>query len=88
MFEHLLTVRIPGIRHYGFGPDNMCRIKVCSLCGTPCKASQKRCHECGAGLPKETLYEAYKKRIRFCSQCDAIVSVQTAYCPKCGKKLK
>lgn len=88
MGDPLPALHTPELRRYGFGVDNMRSIKICSLCGAPCEAAKKRCPECGAGLPEETLYEAYKKRTALCRQSQDVLPADTACCPKCGKSLK
>ncbi len=76
------------LMQFGFGMELMKRTKVCGLCGEKADASQQFCKECGAPLPQETLYDAYKKSCRACPSCEAVVSNDAEYCPRCGGKIK
>lgn len=87
MKEDLATIKLAGMRQYGFGPMAMKQLKICPVCGEPSFAGHCYCTGCGAALPNETLYQSYKRRKTACPVCDTILPEQTRYCPKCGTKL-
>ncbi len=70
----------------GFGVEVMKTMKICTSCGYVANSSQQFCNECGAELPKESLYEMYAKRHRRCD-CGVVVADSMNYCPSCGKLL-
>ena len=82
------SIRQEGLRYYGFGPEAMKRTRVCTCCGTPTVSQRARCQVCGALLPRESLYECYRRLHACCPRCGAVLAGETAYCPQCGKKLK
>ena len=71
----------------GFGPDVMKQTKVCRICGCSCDAGETYCEECGAVLPKETLFDLYRSQHLSCPACDTVVANEACFCPKCGKQL-
>ena len=81
--EYLATMK-----HFGFGPELMKEIRVCRVCGCSCAAQEKHCKDCGAVLPRETLFDLYKARHLYCPACDTVVSSTVIYCPECGKRLR
>lgn len=80
-------IRREGMRLYGFGPEVMKDIKVCSKCGTASPVSHFRCGKCRAFLPRTTLFQTYKSRHTFCKKCDTVVPDGTKFCPACGAKI-
>ncbi len=76
------------MKRFGFGPIIMKQIKVCRICGGSCAATEQYCTECGAILPKETLFDLYKSQHLYCPACDTVVADTSLYCPECGKKLR
>ena len=77
-----------GRKEFGFGPEVMKKSKVCRLCGCTCSRNQRYCEECGAVLPRETLFDLYKSRHMYCPVCDTVVSDRAVFCPKCGTGLR
>ena len=75
------------MERYGFGPNAMRRIRVCPECGCPSEADEANCLSCGVKLPKETLYEQYKKRHPVCPRCDTVVAAYMQFCPQCGIRI-
>ena len=82
------TIRQESMAYYGFGPNIMKKIRICPECGLPSTASKKHCHTCGAQLPRETLFQQYKKRHRFCPHCDTVVAKSAQFCPECGMRIQ
>ena len=80
--------RQANMEQYGFGPNIMRGIRVCTVCGMGAAASRKWCDSCGAALPSETLFQQYRRRHRFCRNCDTVVAEYTRFCPQCGNKIK
>ena len=83
--EHL---RQTTMEHYGFGTNIMRHIRICPKCGMPSGAEEKNCGSCGTKLPRETLFQQYKKRHRFCSHCDTVVADDAQFCPECGARIQ
>ena len=75
------------MERYGFGPNAMRRIRVCPECGCPSEADEANCLSCGVRMPKENLYDQYKKRHHFCSRCDTVVAEYMQFCPQCGTRI-
>ncbi len=80
-------IRADSMGRFGFGPQEMKKIKVCVRCGTMASSAQLFCRECGEKLPSVTLFQMYKERHCYCPVCDTVVSDQTRYCPQCGSKV-
>ncbi len=80
------TYKKEAMQKYGFGIDEMKKIKVCSCCGAPQKAENVVCDKCQNPLGA-TLYEEYKSRHLTCSRCGEVVANNSKYCHKCGNKL-
>ena len=72
----------------GMGVEAMKHRKVCRLCGMGAEAGQDTCPDCGAPLPRETLYDAYKAMHLYCPRCGEVVADDAAYCPQCGTPLR
>ena len=75
-------------RRFGFGPEVMKQTKVCRVCGNTCDSNEAYCFECGAILPRETLFDLYKSYHPYCPGCGTVVSSRAQYCPECGKPLR
>ena len=82
------SIRQESMKPYGFGPAVMRGIRVCAECGMPAEASERKCRECGAKLPRETLFQQYKKRHRYCARCDYVVADDVRFCPECGTRIQ
>ena len=81
------TIRQASMERYGFGPGIMRNIRICTECGMPSPAAEKHCRTCGAKLPRETLFQQYKKRHRFCTRCETVVAKSAQFCPECGTRI-
>lgn len=89
--EGLVSYRISRadlMHQCGFGPDVMKTVKVCRVCGCACSAKERYCRECGAVLPKGTLFDLYRSQHLSCPACDTVVAKNTRFCPRCGKQLR
>ena len=75
-------------KRFGFGPEVMKEIRVCRVCGCSCTVREKYCRDCGAVLPRETLFDLYKARHLYCPACDTVVASTVVFCPECGKRLR
>ncbi len=80
-------VRYKNMADFGFGPIVMKKTRVCKNCGHMVEGRSANCPECGEKLPKETLFDHYKKKHRSCSACDTVLTADWQYCPKCGKQI-
>jgi len=80
-------IRLESIRIFGFGPEAMKLTKVCRCCKKTSDSDRKYCEQCGAILPRETLYDLYKSFHLYCHACDTVVANDAKYCPKCGRSL-
>ena len=76
------------MRQLGFGPEVMKETRVCRICGCSCTVREKYCRDCGAVLPRETLFDLYKARHLYCPACDTVVASTTIFRPECGKRLR
>lgn len=75
------------LEYYGFGPNVMRKTKTCSKCGQVVRSGSFFCPACGEKLPRETLFEHYKKRHICCPDCDTVLSLGSQYCPNCGRQI-
>ena len=82
--ERAERIRLQGMEHYGFGPEAMKKLKVCTVCGASAPKDRQFCTECGHRLPDKTLYDIYKERHKTCPVCDTVLSDGMEYCPQCG----
>lgn len=76
------------LEEYGFGPNIMKKIKVCSNCGSVNSSEFEICNICESILPQETLFQKYVSMHKMCSECGCIVRVEAKYCPQCRALLK
>ena len=88
MTDRIQALRLEGMKRFGFGPDVMKQTKVCRVCGGTADAAQRYCSDCGAELPRETLFDLYKARHLYCPACDTVVASTVVFCPECGKRLR
>ena len=79
--------RFKNMEDFGYGPNVMRKTKVCSKCGQVIKATASYCPECGEQLPKETLFDRYKRQHKCCPECDTVLAPDSLYCPNCGKQI-
>ena len=82
------SMRQESMKRYGFGPAAMKGIRICAECGMPSAASERKCGECGAKLPRENLFQQYRKRHRYCAHCDNVVADDVQFCPECGTRIQ
>lgn len=82
------SMRQESMKQYGFGPAVMRGIRICAECGMPSAASERKCRECGAKLPRENLFQQYRKRHRYCAHCDNVVADDVQFCPECGTRIQ
>ena len=80
-------LRFQTLERFGFGPNVMKMTRICPRCAQAVKTKADVCPECGERLPRETLFDRYKRQHRSCPDCDAILSRDCQYCPNCGKQL-
>ena len=81
-------IRQENMERYGFGTNIMRNIRICPECGIPAAASERNCQECGSKLPRETLFQQYKKRHRSCPHCETVVTETAQFCPECGTRIQ
>ena len=79
--------RYSQLEKYGYGPNIMKKTKVCIKCGTIVQATTENCTDCGERLPKETLFDRYKRQHTCCPDCDTVLTPDSQYCPNCGKHI-
>lgn len=79
--------RFKNMEDFGYGPNVMRKTKVCSKCGQVIKATASYCPDCGEQLPKETLFDRYKRQHACCPDCDTVLAPDSLYCPNCGKEV-
>lgn len=80
-------LRYRNMEDYGFGPNVMKKTKVCVRCGRMVRANAKTCPDCGEKLPRETLFDRYKRQHKCCPDCDTVLTPDSLYCPNCGKQI-
>ena len=81
------SIRYEKMEHFGYGPNVMKKIKLCSRCGTIANVKVRICPDCGEQLTNETLYDNYKRQHASCPDCDTVLAPGSRYCPNCGRKL-
>ena len=77
-------VRFRNLERFGFGPNVMKKLRVCPRCGQMVKSRADICPDCGERLPKETLFDRYKRKHLSCPDCDTVLTADALYCPNCG----
>lgn len=85
--EYFESIKLLEMKHYGFGPDEMKKIKVCKVCGASVAAAETVCSHCGEALPYKTLFDEYKSKHAYCANCDTVVATNARFCPQCGKRI-
>ena len=78
-------LRYKKMADFGFGPIVMKKTKVCVNCGQMAKRRGKVCPVCGMKLPRETLFDRYKRQHISCAKCSTVLASDSRYCPHCGK---
>ena len=81
-------VKYKNMADFGFGPIVMKKTKVCVKCGLMVQGQLKNCPDCGERLPRETLFDEYKRRHLCCPYCDTVLAEDSLYCPNCGKPVR
>lgn len=79
-------IRFKNLEQFGFGPNVMKKTKICTKCGQIAKSGSILCRNCGAFLPRETLYDSYRRKHKCCTGCGTILTEDSKYCPHCGIK--
>ena len=74
------------LEHFGFGTENMKRLKICQCCGNAQAAKNKLCEVYHTKLRDETLFDIYKAKHRCCEKCGNVLPDDAGYCPLCGAK--
>lgn len=80
--------RFRNLEQYGFGPNVMKKTKICAKCGQISKTGAFFCRACGAFLPRETLFDRYRRQHTCCSRCGTVLTKDANYCPHCGLKTR
>ena len=78
-------VRFRNLERFGFGPNVMKKLRVCPRCGQTVKSRADICPDCSERLPKETLFDRYKRTHLSCPDCDTVLTSDAMYCPNCGR---
>ena len=86
MISNQKTEKFMRLGTYGMGPVAMKKIKICSRCGQIAKGTALMCPSCKKLLTRKTLYDEYKMMHFCCLSCDIPLTVDTQYCPHCGRK--
>lgn len=77
-------VRFKNLERFGFGPNVMKKLRVCPRCGQAVRSRADLCPGCNEKLPRETLFDRYKRQHRCCCDCDTVLTPDARYCPNCG----
>lgn len=72
----------------GFGQNAMKNAKICAACGEVSSIQASFCSACGSQLPRESVFEQYKRHHAYCGHCDLVVGSETIFCPRCGRKIQ
>ena len=80
-------IRFRNLERFGFGPNVMKKLRVCSRCGQAVRSKAEACPGCGEWLPRETLFDRYKRRHKSCPDCDTVLTSDSRFCPHCGKQI-
>ena len=72
---------------FGMGPYAMKKMKVCKHCGQITGVRNFICPMCRKILPGGTLFDTYRKMHIHCPYCRTILTMDTLYCPYCGRKV-
>lgn len=82
------NIKLRGMKHYGFGPEEMKKIKVCKSCGAKTSATETVCSTCGEVLSEKTLFDEYKGKHIYCKNCDTVLAKDAQFCPQCGLRIR
>ena len=82
------TIRLANMERHGFGTGIMKNIRICPECGFPSTAADRHCRTCGGKLPRETLFQQYRKRHKCCPHCETVVAKDAQFCPECGTRIQ
>ena len=82
------NIKLRGMKHYGFGPEEMKKIKVCKSCGAKSGATETVCSTCGEVLFEKTLFDEYKGKHIYCKNCDTVLAKDAQFCPQCGLRIR
>lgn len=82
------NIKLRGMKHYGFGPEEMKKIKVCKSCGAKSGATETVCSTCGEVLSEKTLFDEYKGKHIYCKNCDTVLAKDAQFCPQCGLRIR
>ena len=75
------------LEQFGFGPNVMKKLKVCTNCGQIATARSIICTQCGTRLPFATLFDSYRRRHPCCPNCNTVLTAGSNYCPHCGQSV-
>lgn len=81
------NLKLRQLEAYGFGPNVMKKTKVCRKCGQVARTGAILCRACLSILPRETLYDSYKRRHPCCT-CGTVLRDDVCYCPQCGRQIR
>ena len=76
------------LEHFGFGTENMKKLKICPCCGNAQKVRNRLCDVCHTKLSGKTIFDIYKSKHRCCGNCGNVLPDDAEYCPLCGAKQK
>ena len=76
------------LEHFGFGTEQMKKIKICKKCGAAVSADEDYCTLCREKLPENTLFDVYRQRHRTCPGCKTVLTDGALFCPECGKRVQ
>nr|MBQ4319245.1 zinc ribbon domain-containing protein [Clostridia bacterium] len=82
------SIRLENMERFGFGPNVMKKIKVCTNCGKPLGKQYTFCSSCGSHMPKDTLFQLYRSMHKSCQKCETVVPEWMIFCPNCGTRIK
>ena len=74
------------LKHFGFGTENMKRIRICPVCMSAQDEKNVFCGICHALLPKKTVFDFYKELHSCCKNCGNVLPSDAEFCPMCGAK--
>lgn len=80
-------IHFRNLEQFGFGPNVMKKIKICPKCGQIAKKGSFFCRSCRAFLPRETLYDQYRRQHLCCADCGTVLTKDAKYCPRCGNQI-
>lgn len=78
--------RKAALAYFGFGTENMKRLKICPCCGNAQTAKNRFCKVCHTKLPEKTVFDIYKAKHCCCTKCENVLPNDAEYCPMCGTK--